>query len=599
MLKNNITCFSFFLLLEVLFISNCVIATTNLEKDVSKVVGPLVQKEKRHAIAHTEYGQISAVEISDGIKGPYQLQFITLEPNSLFLPVLLHADMVFYVQTGSGSFSWVDDSERNQIDVKKGVIYRIRTGSVFFIKSSLEFEREKLRICAIFTNPHNIEYSHQFYSEPYIMVSELITGFDKKVLQAAFQVSAEVIDNLTRTSKPPPIVHAPSKNTTDQSDWTTQIFEALTGVGSYEFENKKKKSTKTFNILDKKPDFQNCNGWSKTVNRKDMKALKGSDIGVFMVNLTQGSMMGPHWNPRASEIAVVLHGQGMVRVVCSSMGSVPECKNMRFRVKEGDVFAVPRFHPMAQMAYNNDTFVFMGFSTMGRQNYPQFLTGKSSVLQTLDRDVLAISFNVPNVTIDQLLSSQADSIILECLSCAEEEEMRMEEDIEREKQEEAQKKKEEEAQRRQEEEEAARKQEEDRRRQEEEAARKKQEEDRRRQEEEAARKQTEEARRQQEEEAARKEEEEEAARKEEEDRRRQEEEAARKEEEDRRRQEEEQAARKAAEEQQREEEARRQQEQEEVARRQQEQEEAARRQEEEREREGRGEHGGTWKIFNS
>ena len=52
----------------------------------------------------TEYGEISATEIIDGMGALYHLQFLTLEPNSLFLPVLLHADMVFFVNTGALSF---------------------------------------------------------------------------------------------------------------------------------------------------------------------------------------------------------------------------------------------------------------------------------------------------------------------------------------------------------------------------------------------------------------------------------------------------------------------------------------------------------------
>lgn len=61
----------------------------------------LITEEKRRTLTVTDYGQISAVDFSDGYRGPYQLQFITLEPNSLFLPVLLQTDMVFYVHTGT------------------------------------------------------------------------------------------------------------------------------------------------------------------------------------------------------------------------------------------------------------------------------------------------------------------------------------------------------------------------------------------------------------------------------------------------------------------------------------------------------------------
>ncbi|CAI9758257.1 unnamed protein product [Fraxinus pennsylvanica] len=154
---------------------------------------------------------------------------------------------------------------------------------------------------------------------------------------------------------------------------------------------------------------------------------------VFM----KGSMMGPHWNPRATEIAVVLQGQGMIRVVCSSISSETECKNARLKVEEGDVFAVPRFYLMAQMAFNNGTFVFMGFSTLAKKNHPQFLAGKASILRTLDKEVLAASFNIDNTTLDRLLAPQRESVILDCTSCAKEELRLLMEEIEKEKEKEA------------------------------------------------------------------------------------------------------------------------------------------------------------------
>lgn len=62
--------------------------------------GYLVRRDQRRALVQTEYGDISSIDVTDGRRGPYHVQFITMEPNSLFLPVLLHADMVFYVHTG-------------------------------------------------------------------------------------------------------------------------------------------------------------------------------------------------------------------------------------------------------------------------------------------------------------------------------------------------------------------------------------------------------------------------------------------------------------------------------------------------------------------
>ncbi|KAK1276029.1 hypothetical protein QJS04_geneDACA011680 [Acorus gramineus] len=213
----------------------------------------------------------------------------------------------------------------------------------------------------------------------------------------AFRVSPEVIQRIKSVEAPPSIVPYPKKNETeeegggvDNPNWKKNILEALIGgrrgvLAADEDPNKskKKKEAKTFNLFSRKPDFENCNGWSLAVTGKDLHALKGSNIGVFMVNLTKGSMMGPHWNPRANEIAIVMYGQGMVQVVCpgenpplSSDIELPKCRNMRFKVKEGDVFVVPRFFPMAQMSFNDDSLVFMGFSTMAKKNRPQFLAGK-------------------------------------------------------------------------------------------------------------------------------------------------------------------------------------------------------------------------------
>lgn len=68
--------------------------------DVSFNVRRLITKEKRRTLALTDSGEISAVAVDDGYRGPYHLQFFTLEPNSLFLPVMLQTDMVLYVHTG-------------------------------------------------------------------------------------------------------------------------------------------------------------------------------------------------------------------------------------------------------------------------------------------------------------------------------------------------------------------------------------------------------------------------------------------------------------------------------------------------------------------
>ncbi|KAL8044853.1 hypothetical protein ABFX02_08G073400 [Erythranthe guttata] len=565
------------------------VAAVHAEEGV-RASGFLVKKEKRTTVVSTEYGEISAARAGDNINGSYLLHFFTLDPNSLFLPVVLHADMVFYVHTGSGKLSWTEEDELRTTDLIRGDVYRLEEGSVFFLQSNLETtktERQKLRIHAIFTDPNNGGL-HEPITGPYSSIRDMVLGFDSKVLQAAFNVPAEVIDEILNGTKPPAIIHGVTKTKKSTSSWEveTRFVRALLRGNVYNYnifetnKKKKKSSVKLFNLFKESKDFENCNGWSTTVTRKKLSALKGSNIGLFMVNLTTGSMMGPHWNPMATEVAVVLQGRGMVRVVCASVSNETECKNRRFEVEEGDVFVVPRFHPMAQMAFNNGTLVFMGFSSSAKRNHPQYLAGQASVFRTLDRDVLALAFDVSNTTLDQLVGPQKESVILGCVSCAEEELKIVEEEKEKE---------------RERKEEAAKEREKERKREEEEAAKKEEERQKREEEEEAAKKKKEEEeerkRREEEEERQRREEEEEAAAAK---KKKEEEEEARREEEERERREEEEAEaaakKKEEEERKREEEEAKRKEEEKAARR--EEEERERREEEEEERERRREEKG-------
>ncbi|KAL8222971.1 hypothetical protein R6Q57_020370 [Mikania cordata] len=596
------TCFSIWVILSAYFIvSICLFfphSTTALhgggkKEDGGSVVpvpvpakhGAVVTKDKLWSVVSTESGEISGVKVSDGRDGFYDLQFITMEPNSLFIPAHLHSDMVFYVNSGSGTLSWVDLEKDNdklrQVELRTGDVYRLPTGSFFYLQSNLESDRRKFRINAIFSDSkHEIREGSSFGA--YSSVSYLLMGFDDKVLQAALNVNEEVIEELRSGGRQPMIVHGVSK--------VAQLFQShymnmrafLGFIENGMIEVNKSKKDKAFNILEAKHDFENCNGWSLIVTSKQMDALKDSDFGIFMVNLSKGAMMGPHWNPLTAEIAVVLRGRGMVHVVCPSTVDEAECKNLRFRVEEGDVFVVPRYHPMAQISFNNESFVFMGFTTTQKNNHPQYFVGSASVFQVLDKRVLAASLGVSNATMGEISSAQSDAIILDCTSCAEEEERLMEEEIQRQKEEEERK----------EEEEAEKRQEEERKREEEEEAKRQQEEERKREEEERQqeeearkREEEEEAKRQQEEEERKREEEEEAKRQqEEEERKREEEEEAkrRQEEEERKREEEEEEARREQEEaaakRRREEEAARQHEAE--TKRRQEEEEAARQQEE-------------------
>ncbi|EOA19107.1 hypothetical protein CARUB_v10007775mg [Capsella rubella] len=437
----------------------------------------LIKKDQWKPIFTSKFGQISTVQIGDGCggMGPYTIHSITLEPNMLLLPLLLHSDMVFFVDSGSGILNWVEE-EATSTEIRRGDVYRLRPGSVFYLQSKPVdvFLGIKLRLYAIFSN--NDECLHDPCFGAYSSITDLLFGFDEKILQSAFGVPEKIIELMRNRTKPPLIVNDILSSPCVTNEWQLQprLLKFFAGTVN-SMENKKKKEkvkkAKTFNVFESEPDFESPYGRTITINRKDLKVLKGSMVGVSMVNLTQASMMGPHWNPWACEISIVLKGAGMVRVLRSSISSSSsdQCKNVRFKVEEGDVFAVPRLHPMAQMSFNNDSLVFIGFTTSAKKNEPQFLAGKSSALRMLDRQVLAASLNVSSVTIDGLLEAQKEAVVLECPSCAEEEKAKLNVEMEEKKIDDERKRRHDE---RKKEKEEAKKEEEERRRQEEEEERK-------------------------------------------------------------------------------------------------------------------------------
>uniref|UniRef100_J3LL06 Cupin type-1 domain-containing protein n=2 Tax=Oryza brachyantha TaxID=4533 RepID=J3LL06_ORYBR len=459
-----------------------------------------------------------------------------MSPGALFLPVQLHADMVFYVHSGRGKVTYIEEgnSKSSTLQVERGDVYNFEQGTILYIQSYPCSTRERLQIYAIFTSDSiNADDPRHPTSEAYSCVSDLLKGFEGEVLRQGFEVPREVVKSIKSAKTPAAIIpyNPEQEDEEDSSNWTEEIADALWGVRDPHFLNKKKKDkhrdkgkhkgkdkkskSKTFNFYSGKPDVENCYGWSRSMTNQDLETLRGSNVGMFMVNLTTGAMMGPHWNPRATEIAIVIQGAGIVQIVCPSIPSGESkrrhgdeddggehghgggrCKNSVFRVKEGDVFVVPQFHPMAQISFNNDSFVFVGFSTDMGHNHPQFLAGKHSVLQLIGKEILALSLGQDNSTaVGRLLSSGRESTIMACTSCAEELERKAEQEEEegggkgeKEREEEERRRQEEERKKREEEEEEKerreRKEEEKKRREEEERERREQEEEERRREEE-------------------------------------------------------------------------------------------------------------------
>ncbi|OIT21910.1 vicilin-like seed storage protein [Nicotiana attenuata] len=118
-------------------------------------------------------------------------------------------------------------------------------------------------------------------------------------------------------------------------------------------------------------------------------------------------MMAPHVNPTAIEYGIVLKGTGRVQIVYPN-GTLA----MNARVREGDVFWVPRYFPFYQIASTNGPFEFFGFTTSARRNHQQFLVGKNSLMQSLRGPEFATAFGISEKRLKRIANAQSEQVIL-------------------------------------------------------------------------------------------------------------------------------------------------------------------------------------------
>ncbi|KAK4780185.1 hypothetical protein SAY87_016291 [Trapa incisa] len=186
------------------------------------------------------------------------------------------------------------------------------------------------------------------------------------------------------------------------------------------------KAPDSYNLYDRKPDFRNNYGWSVALHQSDYEPLRHSGIGIYLVNLTAGSMMAPHVNPTATEYGIVLRGSGTVQIAYPNGSSA-----MKAKVREGDVFWVPRYFPFCQTSSQNGPFEFFGFTTSAKKNRPQFLAGQNSLLHVLSGPELAASLGITDERMRSFLDAQREAVILPSSSLAPPKEMQQEKEKEK------------------------------------------------------------------------------------------------------------------------------------------------------------------------
>ncbi|KAJ7947776.1 Vicilin-like seed storage protein [Quillaja saponaria] len=399
-------------------------------------------------VVQTDAGDMRVVRSVGGriVDRPMHIGFITMKPKSLFIPQYLDSSLILFIRRGEAKVGLIYKDSLSEMQLKDGDVYRIPAGSTFYLLNTMEIHRLNV-ICSIDPSESlGMGVLQSFFVGGGTSPRSILSGFDSELLSSAFNVSTAELKSIMTRQQEGPIVYvsdsqAPSLWTKflqlkeedrlhhlkkmvdfqqqptqeeveeEQTNWSWRKLLNSAFANDKKPDNKRSKGTHespdSYNLYNKKPDYRNSYGWSIAVDESDYSPLESSGIGLYLVNLTAGSMMAPHMNPRATEYGIVLRGTGRIQIV------LPDGKSaMNAKVKEGDVFFVPKYFPFCQISSGNGPLEFFGFTTSARKNRPQFLAGANSILQTMRGPELAAAFGVSEERIRHLFNAQHEAVIL-------------------------------------------------------------------------------------------------------------------------------------------------------------------------------------------
>ncbi|XP_004309901.1 PREDICTED: vicilin-like antimicrobial peptides 2-2-like [Fragaria vesca subsp. vesca] len=399
--------------------------------------------QRSRVLVKTEAGEMRVVRSvgHEIVDRHINVGFLTLEPNSLFIPQYLDSSLILFVQRGQGNLGLVHHHELGERQLKAGDVHRIPAGSTFYLHNAREHQRLQIILSVDTSDSLRMGTLENFFIGGGTNPKSVLSGFDSEILTNAFNVSSSELRQVLTRHQEGAIVHLKNSQSSSSNLWSkfvsmkeqdrlqelkklvdlseepektlTRSWRKLLNSVFGKPENEKRKqhhhdhSQESHNLYNRKPDFKNHHGWILSVDESNFSPLQNSGVGVHLIRLNAGSMLAPHVNPAATEYGVVTRGSGHLQIVFPN-GTLA----MKADLKPGSVFWVPRYFPFVQVASNNEQLEIFGFTTSPQPNHPQFLAGSSSVLQALRGQELAAAFGVSEGRLNRFVDAQREAVIL-------------------------------------------------------------------------------------------------------------------------------------------------------------------------------------------
>ncbi|WOL15278.1 cupincin-like [Canna indica] len=370
----------------------------------------------------TEHGRFEVLqrfdERSEQLRGiaNYRLALLEAEPETFILPSHFDADEVFYVMEGCGTVTLLQGENRESHDIKRGDIMMIPAGVIVYAIN--RDKNERLRIAMLLrpiSTPGEVE---EFFGAAGQHPRSFYTSFSNEVQEAAFNSPREKIERLFGHQRKGEIIKI--------SQEQIQALRESAAEGSGRFLWPFAQSNRPFNLLQSRPAYSNDNGELYEVTPEDYKQIHDLNIHVAFVNITQGSMMAPHYNTLATHLVMVVRGEGYVEMTCPRQSSQQKRKDeehesestagyqtVRSRLSHGSAFVIPAGIPVTVVASPNTDLEAVAFGIRSENSRRHYLAGRNNVLSRMDRVAKQLAFGGVRVEeVDEVLNAQREQVFL-------------------------------------------------------------------------------------------------------------------------------------------------------------------------------------------
>ncbi|NP_001291343.1 vicilin-like antimicrobial peptides 2-2 precursor [Sesamum indicum] len=370
--------------------------------------------EDQHFITgfRTQHGRMRVLqkftdrsELLRGIEN-YRVAILEAEPQTFIVPNHWDAESVVFVAKGRGTISLVRQDRRESLNIKQGDILKINAGTTAYLINRDNNERLVLaKLLQPVSTPGEFEL---FFGAGGENPESFFKSFSDEILEAAFNTRRDRLQRIFGQQRQGVIVKA--------SEEQVRAMSRHEEGGIWPFGGESKG---TINIYQQRPTHSNQYGQLHEVDASQYRQLRDLDLTVSLANITQGAMTAPHYNSKATKIALVVDGEGYFEMACPHMsrsrGSYqgetrgrPSYQRVASRLTRGTVVIIPAGHPFVAVASSNQNLQVLCFEVNANNNEKFPLAGRRNVMNQLEREAKELAFGMPAREVEEVSRSQQE-----------------------------------------------------------------------------------------------------------------------------------------------------------------------------------------------